>query len=66
MIPFPLASIVIALVIVGLLLWVVGQIPIDPAIQKIIRVVVIVCVCLWLFDLFVGSAGSLGVPLIRH
>jgi hypothetical protein len=50
MVPFPLVSIVITLVIVGLVLWVVQQIPMDAVIARIIRVVVIVCVVLYLLS----------------
>lgn len=50
MAPFPLVSIVITLVIVGLVLWVVQQIPMDAVIARIIRVVVIVCVVLYLLS----------------
>lgn len=55
--PF-LIQIVVALVIVGLLLWVVTQIPMDPAIARIIRVVVIVFVVIWLLYLLVGMFGG--------
>lgn len=55
--PF-LIEIIVALVIVGLVLWVVQQIPMDPAIAKIIRVVVIVFVVLWLLTVFVPMIGG--------
>lgn len=48
MFPAFLIQILIALVIVGLILWAVQQIPMDPAIARIIRVVVVVFVCIWL------------------
>jgi hypothetical protein len=51
-------QIIIALVVVGLLLWLVEQIPMDPTIARIIRVVVIVAVCIWLLMLLVSLAGS--------
>lgn len=54
--PF-LIQIIIALCIVGLVLWVVSQIPMDPTMAKIIRVVVIVFVCLWLLSLLSGWGG---------
>lgn len=57
--PFPLIQIIIALVVVGLILWVIEQIPMDAMIQKIIRVVVVVCVCLWLLSFLFGAAGYL-------
>jgi hypothetical protein len=53
-----LIQIVVALVIVGLILWVIQQIPMDPTIARIIRVIVIVVVCLWLLMLLVSIAGS--------
>ncbi len=66
MFPAFLIQIIIALVIVGLALWVIAQIPMDAAIARIIRVVVIAFVCLWLLSLVyplltVGSPH----PLIR-
>lgn len=54
-----LISIVVALVIVGLLLWVISQIPMDPVIARIIRVVVIVVVVLWLLQIFTGVFSGL-------
>ena len=64
MFPAFLIQLVIVLVIVGLALWVIGQIPMDPAIARIIRVVVIVFVCLWLLYLLVGvlPTGPLYYP----
>jgi hypothetical protein len=55
--PF-LFEVVFILIIVGLLLWVVQQIPMDAAIAKIIRVVVVVAVVLWLLYMFMGAFGS--------
>ena len=61
-----LIYIVIVLVIVGLALWVLSQIPMDPTIARIIRVVIIVFVCVWLLYWLVGMmpSGSLLPP--RH
>ena len=47
-----LISILVVLILIGLVLWVVGQIPLDPWIQKVIRVVVVVFVVLWLLQAF--------------
>ena len=47
MFPVLLLQLVAALVIVGLILWALTQIPMDPTIAKIIRVLVIVCVGVW-------------------
>jgi low temperature requirement protein LtrA len=57
--PF-LIQIIVALCIVGLFLWVVGQIPMDATIARIIRVVVIVAVCLWLLNILFGLSGGGG------
>ena len=65
----PLIQIIVALCIVGLVLWVVSQIPMDATIARIIRVVVIVAVCLWLLSLLAGGSfgvfGSPARPLVR-
>ncbi len=53
----PLIQIVIMLCVVGLILWAIQQIPMDAAIAKIIRVVIIVAVCLWLLSLLAGWGG---------
>lgn len=53
-----LISIVIALIIVGLVLYLVGLLPIDATIKKIINVVVIVAVIIWLLAVFLPSVGA--------
>jgi hypothetical protein len=58
MFPVLLLQLVAALVIVGLILWALTQIPMDPTIAKIIRVLVIVCVGIWLVYVLLGMAGS--------
>lgn len=47
-----IVSILVALVVCGLLLWAAMQLPLDPAIKGIIRVVVIVLLVLWLLRAF--------------
>ena len=64
MFPAFLIQIIIVLIVVGLLLWVVTQIPMDAAIARIIRVVVIVAVCIWLLYVLAGVAG-VGAPIRR-
>jgi len=54
MFPGFLIEIIVVLVIVGLILWVIQQIPMDATIARIIRVVVIVCVAVWLLCLLLG------------
>ena len=67
MIPVALIQIIVALVLVGLALWIVQQIPMDPAIAKVVRVVIVVVVAIWLLYLVVGLlGGAAGVPLIRR
>lgn len=58
MFPAGILSVIIVLCVVGLILWAIGQIPMDATIARIIRVVVIVLVCLWLISFLFG--GSLG------
>ena len=47
-----LISILVAIAVVGLILWAISQFPLDPTIAKILRVVVIVALCLWLLSAF--------------
>ncbi len=55
----PLINLVIALIVVGVLLWLVNTyIPMDRKIKNILNVVVIIAVVLWLLQVF-GVLGSL-------
>ena len=54
----PIIEVIVILAVVGVLLWGVGQLPLDATIMKLIRVVVIVAVVLWLLDLFFGLGFS--------
>lgn len=65
MFPLPLVEILIALIIVGVLLWALTKFPIDPAIANLIRVVVIVVVAIWVCYVLLGIAGGTSHPLIR-
>jgi hypothetical protein len=54
-----LVSVIVALVIVGLLLWVVNtMIPMDAKIKQILNVVVVIAVILYLLKAF-GVLGNL-------
>ena len=53
----PLLTIVVVLIVVGVLLWLVGMIPMDATIHTIIRVVVIIAVVIWLLRAF-GLIGA--------
>ena len=55
----PLLHLIIALVVVGVVLWVINNyIPMQATIKKILNVVVIMAVILWLLSVF-GFIGSL-------
>lgn len=61
MLPAPLILILGALLIVGVLLWGLNRVPwIDPDAKVTIRVVVIVCVAIWLIYMLMGflAGGS--------
>ena len=65
MVPSILIELIIVLVVVGLALWVLSQVPMDPTIARIIRVVVIVFVCIWLLYLLVGFLPG-SWPVLRR
>lgn len=49
----PLLHVVLALIVVGVLLWLVNSfIPMDPKIKSILNGVVVICVVLWLLQIF--------------
>lgn len=60
MFPAFLLQLIIVLVVVGLILWAIGQIPMDATIARIIRVVIIVVVCIWLLYFLQGMMPSAG------
>jgi len=61
-----LFSLIVGLVVIGLLLWLLSLIPIDPTILQVIRVVVIVFVVLWLVSILLGFAPSMPFPAFRR
>jgi predicted membrane protein len=61
----PLISIIVALVIVGVILWAINTyIPMTQNIKTILNVVVVAVVCLWLLQVF-GVIGSLNHIQVR-
>jgi hypothetical protein len=49
----PLIEIVVALILVGFVLWLINSyIPMDATIKRILNVVVIIVVVLWLLNVF--------------
>jgi hypothetical protein len=61
MFPAFLIQIIVVLILVGLALWIVQQIPMDPTIARIVRVVIIVFVAIWLLYLLVGFLPGTGL-----
>ena len=60
----PLIQLIVALVVVGVALWLINNyIPMDGAIKKILNVVVVIVVILWLLSAFglLGSMSSMRV-----
>jgi len=53
-------SILVGLIIIGVVLYLITLIPMDAAIQQIIRIVVIVGVILWLLSTFFGGGPAIG------
>jgi uncharacterized membrane protein len=47
-----LISLLVTLILVGVALYLIGLIPMDPTIAKVIRVVVIVVALLWVLSMF--------------
>lgn len=54
-------SLLLTLLLIGLLLWAAGQLPIDPMMYNLIRVIVIVYAAILVIDAIFG----LGFPLPR-
>ena len=63
MFPGFLLQLLLVLVVVGILLWGLSRLPIDPQISNIIRVVVIVVVAIWIVYILFGVIGSGFPPL---
>lgn len=56
----PLTTVIVALVVVGVLLWLINNyLPMDGKIKSILNAVVIIAVCLWLLQVF-GILNTLG------
>lgn len=54
-----LISIIVTLIVIGLLLYLIGLIPMDGTIKQIIRVVILIAVIVWLLQSF-GLLGPIG------
>ncbi len=61
-----LISLVIALIVIGILLWLVNSfIPMDAKIKQILNYVVVIAVVLWILSLFVNFS-SYRIPVGHH
>jgi len=59
-----LVSLVVALIVVGVLLWLINSyIPMDAKIKQIINVVVVIAVVLWLISVFLGGLPNIRIPV---
>jgi hypothetical protein len=58
-------QILVALIVLGLLLYVVNLLPIDGTIKKIINAVAIVLVVIWILGLFFPAMWNWG-PVFPH
>lgn len=55
-----LLNVVLALIVVGVLLWLINTyLPMDGKIKQILNIVVVIAVIIWLLKVF-GLLGSLG------
>ena len=64
----PLLNVVLALVVVGVLLWLINTyIPMQATIKKILNIVVVVVVVLWLLYAFgvLNNAGEVHLPVVK-
>jgi hypothetical protein len=62
--PMPLINVVIALIVVGVLLWLINTyLPMDGKIKSILNAVVVIAVVIWLLQVFgvLGSVSSFKV-----
>lgn len=61
----PLITVVIALCVVGVLLWLVNRIPMQSQIKGILNTVVVIAVVIWLLKVF-GLIGYLTQFRVGH
>lgn len=62
-------QVVITLIVVGILLWLVNTyVPMDAKIKNLLNIVVVLCVVLWLLNVFGVFAylGDTSVPRLHH
>ncbi len=58
-----LVSLLIALVVLGLVLYLIGLIPFDDTIKQVIRVVAIALIIIWVIKVIFGVSGmDISIP----
>jgi hypothetical protein len=65
----PLVQVVLALIVVGVLLWLINTfVPMAGSIKSILNAVVVICVVVWLLNVFglMGPLYHLHVPPLRQ
>jgi hypothetical protein len=65
----PLVQVVLALIVVGVLLWLINTfVPMAGSIKSILNAVVVICVVVWLLNVFglMGPLYHLRVPPLRQ
>lgn len=60
-----LVSILVAIIIFGLLYWIITLIPLPEPFARIARAVCIIFFCLWLIFELLNLTGGIGHPLFR-
>ncbi len=59
-------SLLIVLVLAALFLWAISQLPLDPTLMRVIRMIVIVAICLYALMFLLAMFGvSSGIPTMR-
>ena len=49
----PLLAVILALIVVGILLWLINTyVPMEPSIKRILNIVVIIALVIWLLKVF--------------
>lgn len=56
-------GLILTLAVIGVLLYLIERLPMDPAIIMAIRIIVIICVVLWLVQMF---GVDIPLPHWRH
>lgn len=58
----PLITLIIYLILIGVALYLIGLIPMDATIKRIIQIVILVAVLLWLVTAFLPAGPILRFP----